>query len=325
MSRPLRLEHPGAVWHITSRGNERRNIVRSDRDRQFFVDTLSDVVQLHRWILHAWVLMSNHYHLLVETPIPNLSRGMKRLNELYAEYFNLVHHRVGHLVQSRFKGILVEPGSSHMLELTRYIVLNPVRAHMVEYAGKYRWSNYRATAGLTIAPPWLHTEWTLDQFPSKSLGGSRERYRKFVAAGRGSSYNPTEHLIGQIFLGGEVFCERMQKLIDSKPRSRQFPRAQRQIVLPSFDAIIDAVIAAFDETRDSIRERSHRPARKALAQLGWEDANLTLTAIGEWMRLTDRAVSHLVKRGRKMERRDDDYASKIRRIRLDLGIDRAPF
>ena len=325
MSRPLRLEHSGAVWHITTRGNERRNIVRSDRDRAFFVETLADVVQLHRWILHAWVLMSNHYHLLVETPIPDLSRGMKRLNEIYAEYFNLVHRRVGHLVQSRFKGILVEPGSSHMFELTRYIVLNPVRARMVEYAGKYRWSNYRATAGLALAPPWLHTEWTLDQFPAHSLQGSRQRYRTFVAAGRGASYNPSEHLVAQIFLGGEAFYERMQQLIDSKPRCRQFPKAQRLIVLPSFEAVIDAVTDAFDESRDSIRARSHRPARKALAQLGWEDANLTLTAIGEWLGLTDRAVSHLLKRGKQMECRDDAYASTLRQIRLRLGLDRAPF
>jgi len=185
--------------------------------------------------------------------------------------------------------------------------------------------NYRATACLALAPPWLQTQWTLDQFPADSLKASRERHRKFVAAGRGANYNPWEQLAGQIFLGGQVFCDRMQGLIDSKPRSRQFPRAQRRIVLPSFDGVIDAVTDAFDESRDSIRQRSHRPARKALAQLGWEDANLTLTAIGEWLGLTDRAVSHLVKRGKELERHDDVYASRLRQIRLLLSIDRAPF
>ena len=325
MARPLRLEHPGALWHVTSRGNERRNIFRSDRDRLFFLDLLAEVIDLHRWILHAWVLMSNHYHLLVETPIPNLSRGAKRLNEVYANEFNFRHHRVGHLFQGRFKGILVEPESSHMLELTRYIVLNPVRAHMVRTAAEYRWSNYRATAGLAPAPEWLEVDWTLGRFPARSRQDARERYRRFVAHARASAYNPWEHLVGQVFLGSEVFCDRMQALIDTQPRSRAHPKSQRRLVLSSFDAILDAVEEVFGETRDSIRVRSHRPVRKAVAQLGWEEAGLTLRAIGEWIGLSEQAVSHLIKRGKQLERTNDDYASRLRQIRLRLGVDHAPY
>ncbi|MHB0972006.1 MAG: transposase [Thermoanaerobaculia bacterium] len=158
MARPLRLEHPGAIWHVTSRGNERRAIVRSNADRHAFLEFLAEAVTLHRWILHAYVLMTNHYHLIVETPVPTLSRGVKRLNERYAETFNLHHHRVGHLVQGRFKGILVER-ESHLLELIRYVVLNPVRAGMVQHAGDYAWSSYRATAGLAPAPACLEVGW----------------------------------------------------------------------------------------------------------------------------------------------------------------------
>ncbi len=277
------------LWHVTSRGNERRDIFRSDQDRLFFLDTLAEVVRVFRWILHAWVCMDNHFHLQIETPIPTLSLGMKRLNEVYAGYFNAVHHRVGHLFQGRFKAILVER-ESHLLELCRYVVLNPVRAGMVETAGEYRWSNYRATAGLRRPPGWLDVEWTLSRFRGTTVGEHRQAYRHFVADARGSKYNPWEQLVGQIFLGGEAFCDRMQKLIDQRPRSREHPKSQRQIVRPSFDAIVEEVSAAFGETGETIWARSRRPARKALANLASEEAGLTFAAIGNWLGLTGEAA-----------------------------------
>ena len=126
MARPLRLDHAGAVWHLTSRGNERREIFREDEDRERFLRILAGVVKRFRWRVHAYVLMGNHYHLLVDTPEPTLSRGMKHLNGVYTQNFNRRHRRVGHLLQGRFKAILVER-ESHLLELTRYVVLNPVR------------------------------------------------------------------------------------------------------------------------------------------------------------------------------------------------------
>src|SRR5687768_12366325 len=116
MSRPLRLEFPGAIFHVTSRGNERRDIYRDDDDRRRFLGLLARVIKERRWLLHAWVLMANHYHLLIETPEIGLSRGIKWLNQEYAKAFNKRHLRVGHLFQGRFKGILVER-ESHLLEL----------------------------------------------------------------------------------------------------------------------------------------------------------------------------------------------------------------
>ena len=314
MSRPLRLEHPGAIWHVTSRGNERRNIYRDDHDRRFFLELLGEVVRLNCWVLHAYVLMSNHYHLLVETPLPTLSSGVKRLNEIYAGQFNFVHRRAGHLFQGRFKGILVER-ESHLIELVRYIVLNPVRCGAVKFAGDYPWSNYRATAGIAPKPDWLEVDWTLSQLSSGSKAEQHETYRRFVADARGASYKPWEAVIGQIYLGGEAFCDRMQKLVDTKPRSRQHPRQQRIVARPSFDLVLEAVCEMFEETHDSIRERSHRASRKALAQVAWQQCGMTLTAVGEWLRLTDRAVSHLVRCGRQLETMDPAYATRVRRIR----------
>ena len=151
MSRPLRLEYPGAVWHVTSRGNERKAIFADDADRIRFLDILGETVLWAGWRLHAFVLMGNHYHLLVETPETTLSRGMRRLNGVYTQYYNIRHRRSGHLFQGRFKGILVQR-EAHLSELIRYIVLNPVRAKLCAAAKDWRWSSFRATAGSAKAP-----------------------------------------------------------------------------------------------------------------------------------------------------------------------------
>lgn len=319
MARPLRLEHPGAIWHVTSRGNERRDIVRSDADRRAFLSILAESVTIHGWILHAWVLMTNHYHLLVETPVPTLSLGVKRLNELYAERFNYLHDRVGHLFQGRFKGILVER-ETHLLELLRYIVLNPVRAGAVRHAGDYAWSNYRSTAGLEPAPAWLETAWTLEQFGagSKPLADAREGYRQFVGAGRGAEYNPWELVVGQLYLGGEQFCERMQTMVDAEPRSSEHPRPQRTFVRVSFEAVVDAVSHAFDEPASTIQIRTHRVSRKALAHLAWEGTGISLASIGRWLGISGGGAGFLVSRSRELEASDGEYAALLSAIRESL-------
>lgn len=131
MARPLRIEYPGAVYHITSRGNEKKTIFRSDKDRVDFLDTLQDVNSRYNWICHAYCLMGNHYHLLIETPDANLSIGMRQLNGVYTQSFNGRRKRTGHLFQGRYKAILIQK-DSHLLEVCRYVVLNPVRAGMVD-------------------------------------------------------------------------------------------------------------------------------------------------------------------------------------------------
>src|SRR6185369_14352378 len=134
MARPLRLEFEGALYHVTSRGNERSPIFRDDRDRTKFLEILGSIASVSRWAVHAYCLMGNHYHLLLETPRPNLSAGMQRINGRYTQWFNRRHRRAGHLLQGRFKAILVER-DPHLLELCRYVVLNPVRAGMAAGAG----------------------------------------------------------------------------------------------------------------------------------------------------------------------------------------------
>jgi len=132
MARPLRIEFPGTVYHVTSRGNARQNVVADDRDRNRFLSVLAQVVDRYGWLCHAYCLMDNHYHLLIETPQPNLSLGMRQLNGRYTQMYNRRHERVGHLFQGRFTAILVEK-EAHLMELCRYVVLNPVRAKAVAH------------------------------------------------------------------------------------------------------------------------------------------------------------------------------------------------
>ena len=147
MSRPLRLEFAGALYHVTSRGNERKPIFRNESDFSTFIEVLNDVCDRYNWVIHAYCLMTNHYHLLIETPDANLSKGMRQLNGVYTQRFNRNYQRVGHLFQGRYKSILVVK-DSYLLELCRYIVLNPVRANgMVDHPSEWQWSSSHGTTG----------------------------------------------------------------------------------------------------------------------------------------------------------------------------------
>ncbi len=184
MARPLRIEYAGAVYHVTSRGNARQSIFKDDQDRQQFLRTLKRITDRYRWVFHAYCLMKNHYHLVVETPEGNLAKGMREINGVYTQSYNRRHHRSGHLFQGRYTAILVQK-DSHLLEVCRYVVLNPVRAHAVERPEQWKWSSYRETAGLGKPHLCLSRDWVLGQF-DKERREAEQRYRAFVKAGRGA-------------------------------------------------------------------------------------------------------------------------------------------
>ena len=166
MARPSRIEFAGALYHVTSRGDGREAIFLSDDDRRLFLDGLSAVVRDCNGAVHAYCLMDNHYHLLVETPDGNLSQGMRQLNGVYTQHFNRQQGRVGHVFQGRYQGILVQK-EAYLLELARYVVLNSVRAGRVRSPAEWPWSSYRATAGLGDAPAWLCIDWLLSAFSER--------------------------------------------------------------------------------------------------------------------------------------------------------------
>ncbi|MBK9064834.1 MAG: transposase [Acidobacteria bacterium] len=240
MTRPLRLEHAGAVWHVTSRGNERKELFRGQADCERFISILARTVTLFQWRLHAYVLMGNHYHLLLETPAPTLSRGMRQLNGIYTQAFNRRHRRAGHLLQGRFKAILVEK-EAHLLELCRYVVLNPVRAGLVRSARDWKWSSYRATSAEEPAPEWLETRWTLRNFGRETSQAVR-RYRKFVAEGVGAAESPWQAVRAQVYLGGDEFLEEVRQRLKARPMAKGIPR--RQVEPLEVDPLVAATAVA---------------------------------------------------------------------------------
>ena len=231
MARPIRIEYPGAIYHITSRGNAQESIYHSDDDRHQFLSVLEKACERYQWQVYAYCLMDNHYHLMVETLDSTLSKGMRHLNGVYTQWFNQTRpkKRVGHVFQGRFKAILVDK-DSYLLELCRYVVLNPIRANMVEHASEYRWSSYRDTTGQRSAPEWLNTDWVLSQF-GKQRKRAKEKYKQFVSDGIGND-SPLENLQGQLVLGSDKF---VTKALSHLPKEQQaslseIPKKQRKKV-----------------------------------------------------------------------------------------------
>ncbi|MCL4471422.1 MAG: transposase [Gammaproteobacteria bacterium] len=231
MARPLRLEFSGALYHVTSRGDRREDIFLSDDDRSDWLEVLGTVCARFNWVVHAFCQMTNHYHLLVETVDGNLSGGMRQLNGLYTQRFNRRHGLVGHLFQGRYKAILVQK-EAYLLELTRYVVLNPLRADMVESLEDWRWSSYPFIMGHAAPPSWLDTDWLLGQFGSQR-GKALKAYRQFVMAGRGlpSPMLDTRH---QLLLGDKDFVERHWQTKNPETL-REVSKAHRRSVALSLD------------------------------------------------------------------------------------------
>ena len=216
MARPLRIELSGGLYHVTSRGDRREDIYFTDEDRREWLRVLGQVCERFNWICHAWCQMTNHYHIVVETPEGNLSKGMRQLNGVYTQWVNRTYDRLGHVFQGRYKAILVEK-DSYLLELARYVVLNPVRAGMVRDVGRWGWSSYPEMIGERKAAEWLETDWLLAQF-SRQRSRAIAKYAEFVKEGvkRDSLW---VELKGQIYLGSEKFVERVQQMA-SKDRGQ---------------------------------------------------------------------------------------------------------
>ena len=209
MTRPLRLEFPGALYHVTARGNRRNAIYRDDADRRAWLDTLGQVCRRHRFVVHSLCQMTNHFHLLVETPHPNLGLGMRQLNGAYSQYFNRRHGLAGHVLQGRYKAILVQK-EVYLLEVARYIVLNPVRANMVHSPDAWPWSSYHILALSHCPPPWHACDYLLSQFGS-TRAAAVEAYRRFVLAGYGQD-SPLRATRYRVLLGDDAFVARHQEL-----------------------------------------------------------------------------------------------------------------
>jgi REP element-mobilizing transposase RayT len=315
MARPLRLEYAGAVYHVMARGHERCPIYRDDEDRQRFLEGLARVVEELRFVVHGYCLMTNHYHLLIETPAPNLAAGMHRLNTRYSQSFNVRHGRTGHLLESRYKALLIEK-ESYLLELSRYVVLNPVRAGLVRSAGAWRWSNYRATCGEMQRPAFLEVDWTLGCFATRRTS-AREAYRRFVSEGKGAA-DPTAAAAGQVFLGSPAFLDEMKRRLEGTDLSAEIPRAQREATFLPLTRICEAVAEEYGIPREALGTAWSRGEHRAVvAYLARKRSGLPAARIAEFLGVSGGRVSQLV---RQVEESDDvSLAGHVDRVGRRLG------
>jgi REP-associated tyrosine transposase len=335
MARPLRLQWPGGWYHVTSRGNERRNIYADDEDRGQFLQRVARMVELFRLLLHAFVLMENHYHLLLETTECNLSRAMEWLNGRYSQYFNRRHLRCGHLFQGRFKAILVEP-ETWGLELSRYIHLNPIRIRRhglskeqrrhpsvlgrgleldvwrerIAVLRSFRWSSYRAYIGMDPAPDWLVVNKILSGMGNGTLEERQASYREFVekAAREGLPQTPWEKLQSAVVLGSDAFVHQIQGSGQEADRREQ-PSGTILDKRPSFWKVVEAVESMKGESWSQFAGRYNDWGRMMVLALARQHCGLKLRVLGELAGGIDYATVGMAIR-RFQDRVEEDAAPK---------------
>lgn len=232
MTRPLRIDFPGAVYHVTSRGDRREVIYADDGDRALFLTVLATALQRCQASALAYCLMSNHYHLVLQTQEANLSQLMRQVNGVYTQAFNRRHGLTGHLFQGRFKAILVD-SDAYLMALCQYAELNPVRARMVESAEQWSWSSYLAHTGKAAAPDWLDASALASfvlQREAQTVADFAEAARLYEKA---VQLEPPQNIWNdglrqQIYLGDEDFVHRMQARVDAKRKhDADIPKTQR--------------------------------------------------------------------------------------------------
>jgi REP element-mobilizing transposase RayT len=288
MSRPLRLEFAGALYHLTARGDRQEPIFEDDDDRLVFLDLLAKEVLQQGWILYAFCVMANHYHLLLETPEPNLVQGMRRLNGVYTQAFNRRYRRVGHVLQGRYKSILVDK-DVYLRELCRYVVLNPMRVGMVSSIEDWHWSSYLPTVGTVPCPPWLNAHSVLALF-GKGVA-ARRAYERFVAEGLDQP-SPWETLKGQVYLGSQIFHAHMKKRLSGKA-PKGVPRRQINPDRPSAQIVVRAVADAYGIKPAAALKRESGLAFKQSVYLLRRRANLSLREVAEMAGVTIGRVAQI--------------------------------
>ena len=281
MGRPVRVEYPGALYHITSRGNEKKEIFLSAEDRTKFLDILRDYHERYGILAHAYVLLDNHYHLILETPRGNLLKVMHGLNGSYTGYFNRKYRRVGHLLQGRYRAILVDK-DEYLLPLSRYVHLNPVRAGIVESPEKYPWSSYGGYIGKAKKQDWVEYTWVLSQF-DRGLGRAQKKYKGYVAEGLlRVAESPLGAVFAQVVLGGENFKDRIIGVLKGKKLGPEIVARRKFTTSPTLEEIVREVSEAFGVKRGGIVSGGKRlnPARNVALYLAQRYTELGNEEIG---------------------------------------------
>ena len=311
MARPLRIEYPGAFYHVTSRGNERKEIFKSAADREQFLFYIAAACARYGAIIHAYCLMTNHYHLMIETPFGNLSLIMKYINSSYTTYFNTKRKRAGHLLQGRYKAILIE-ADSYAAELSRYMHLNPVRAGMAKFPEDYLWSSYLFYIEGS-EPTWLTTRFILGYFGTDDPE-SRRNYRLYInekVAGEYSS--PLMGVVGSAILGSDDFVREVrEKELDCRPADRDLPALRELKERPRPEMI--------SRVARKIFASNSRLARLAGIYLSHRYSGAKLKEIGDMFKLSDSGVTQASRRFEAAIEADGQLGEKIKEIRKILDL-----
>lgn len=348
MARPLRLERAGAWYHVTSRGIERRNIYRDDRDRQHWLDLLAQAKEMFRCRVHGYVLLPNHFHVMIETLEANLGRAMHWLNTSYTVWFNKRHERVGPLFQGRYKAIVLEE-EAWGLELSRYIHLNPVR---IEHLGlgkrarradrlgvrgkpdavkvreriallrRYRWSSFRAYVGWTREPDWLESRVMLGKMGGRSLAEQRKRYRVYVeeAVREGLRESPWERMLGGVILGGKEFAREIGRKV--RGERREVPQMKGLVARPEWKRVVEVVEKLKGEKWNGFRDRHGDGGRDMALLLGRQECAMSLKDLGKEAGGMDyAAVNAAIKRFEKRAAREKQLAQLVKRSRKMLNVE----
>jgi len=266
MARPLRIEFPGGLYHVTARGNGRQSIFDDDTDRARFLRVLTSVVSRYGVLCHAYCLMGNHYHLLLETPEGNLSRAMRQLNGVYSQAFNRRHQRPGHVLEGRFHAQVVDK-DAYLRTVCRYIVLNPVRAGLVAHPGQWPWSSYRAVAGDAPVPAFLTVDWVLSLGDTPIRATAERRYREFVEGGLAEPTRPLERAALGSVLRDPTILAHVGEQIRSSARLGEIPRIQRFALRPTLATLFAGVASRRDRDARCVRAvRDHGYTMSAVAQ-----------------------------------------------------------
>jgi len=311
MARPLRISYPGAFYHITSRGNEQKNIFKSNRDREKFLDYLESATRRYDAVIHAYCLMDNHYHLLLETPSGNLSRIMAHINSAYTLYFNSKRKRFGHLFQGRYKAILIE-ADEYAKELSRYIHLNPVRANLAETPEQYEWSSYCYYIGRKKAPEWLKMDFILGYF-GREVSGAKKNYKDFVGILINKQYeSPLINVIRSTILGTQGFIELIKdKYLPAQKEGRDIPALKtlsRKITIKDI----------FDEV-DKIIKEDKKLSRNIKLYLSRRHTAERLDDIGRYFDIGGSGVCQAGRRISGQLEKDKPLAKTIKKIEDNLS------
>ena len=312
MARPLRIEYPGAYYHITSRGNERKAIYKSYRDREKFLGYLETASKRYGAVIHVYCLMTNHYHLLLETPRGNLSQIMRHINGAYTTYFNKKRERAGHLFQGRYRAIVVD-ADEYAQELSRYIHLNPVRAGMVSRPEEHIWSSYRSYAGKEKKPGWLAVDFVLGYFDNKT-SAAQSKYREFVASLIGKDHeSPLKKTVASTILGNADFVKKIRK--------KYLPESKDNRNVPALRKLSERLsLKEIENQAQAVFYNEPKLYRKAALFLSHRYSGRKLKDIGSYFGMAGSAVSQASSRFALQVENDQGLRQRIEQVNKELSL-----